>query len=107
MALLESFAESGLGGSFLTMATTHHGELKTLKYRLAVPNFDGHSMPLSRRGSVVESAYLALVVEWGGWQQMDSVLANKYLVILVSFQYEDYKDLTLTELDVYFLLQWF
>jgi len=32
MALLESFAQSGKGGSFLTMATTHHGELKTLKY---------------------------------------------------------------------------
>ncbi|XP_010442981.1 PREDICTED: uncharacterized protein LOC104725928 [Camelina sativa] len=29
MAILESFAESG---SLLTMATTHHGELKTLKY---------------------------------------------------------------------------
>lgn len=29
MALLESFAESG---AFLTIATTHHGELKTLKY---------------------------------------------------------------------------
>ncbi|XP_028551009.1 uncharacterized protein LOC110093853 isoform X2 [Dendrobium catenatum] len=29
MSLLESFAESG---SFLTIATTHHGELKTLKY---------------------------------------------------------------------------
>lgn len=29
MSLLESFAESG---SFLTLATTHHGELKTLKY---------------------------------------------------------------------------
>ncbi len=34
MALLESFAQNGAGGSFLTMATTHHGELKTLKYRL-------------------------------------------------------------------------
>jgi hypothetical protein len=33
MALLESFAQNGAGGSFLTMATTHHGELKTLKYR--------------------------------------------------------------------------
>lgn len=32
MALLESFAQSGKGGSYLTMATTHHGELKTLKY---------------------------------------------------------------------------
>ncbi|CAK9877587.1 unnamed protein product [Sphagnum jensenii] len=32
MALLESFAQNGAGGSFLTMATTHHGELKTLKY---------------------------------------------------------------------------
>nr|AAP54555.2 MutS domain V family protein, expressed [Oryza sativa Japonica Group] len=30
MSLLESFAEAG---SFLTLATTHHGELKTLKYR--------------------------------------------------------------------------
>lgn len=30
MAILESLAESG---SLLTMATTHHGELKTLKYR--------------------------------------------------------------------------
>ncbi|KAJ1294891.1 hypothetical protein BS78_01G180700 [Paspalum vaginatum] len=29
MSLLESFAEAG---SFLTLATTHHGELKTLKY---------------------------------------------------------------------------
>ncbi|XP_047320146.1 endonuclease MutS2 [Impatiens glandulifera] len=29
MSLLESFAESG---AFLTIATTHHGELKTLKY---------------------------------------------------------------------------
>ncbi|GAA0173933.1 DNA metabolism protein [Lithospermum erythrorhizon] len=29
MSLLESFAE---GGALLTMATTHHGELKTLKY---------------------------------------------------------------------------
>jgi hypothetical protein len=36
MAILESFAESG---SLLTMATTHHGELKTLKYRfLTVPD---------------------------------------------------------------------
>ncbi|KAL7003721.1 hypothetical protein U1Q18_004869 [Sarracenia purpurea var. burkii] len=32
MSLLESFAESG---PLLTMATTHHGELKTLKYRLS------------------------------------------------------------------------
>eukprot|EP00267_Zea_mays_P055683 XP_020409064.1 uncharacterized protein LOC100382240 isoform X7 [Zea mays] len=31
MSLLESFAEAG---SFLTLATTHHGELKTLKYRI-------------------------------------------------------------------------
>lgn len=31
MSLLESFAETG---SLLTVATTHHGELKTLKYRL-------------------------------------------------------------------------
>lgn len=30
MSLLESFAEAG---AFLTIATTHHGELKTLKYR--------------------------------------------------------------------------
>lgn len=30
MSLLESFAETG---SLLTIATTHHGELKTLKYR--------------------------------------------------------------------------
>lgn len=29
MSLLECFAESG---ALLTMATTHHGELKTLKY---------------------------------------------------------------------------
>lgn len=33
MALLESFAENATGGSLLTLATTHHGELKTLKYR--------------------------------------------------------------------------
>uniref|UniRef100_A0A7N0ZUY8 DNA mismatch repair proteins mutS family domain-containing protein n=1 Tax=Kalanchoe fedtschenkoi TaxID=63787 RepID=A0A7N0ZUY8_KALFE len=33
MALLESFAETGV---FLTIATTHHGELKTLKYRYYV-----------------------------------------------------------------------
>ncbi|KAL2643742.1 hypothetical protein R1flu_011329 [Riccia fluitans] len=32
MALLESFAKGGSGGSLLTFATTHHGELKTLKY---------------------------------------------------------------------------
>jgi hypothetical protein len=32
MALLQSFAERKPGGSLLTMATTHHGELKTLKY---------------------------------------------------------------------------
>ncbi|KAL3696821.1 hypothetical protein R1sor_010897 [Riccia sorocarpa] len=32
MALLESFAVGGTGGSLLTFATTHHGELKTLKY---------------------------------------------------------------------------
>ncbi|KAI3704814.1 hypothetical protein L1987_75043 [Smallanthus sonchifolius] len=31
MSLLECFAEAGVGAS-LTMATTHHGELKTLKY---------------------------------------------------------------------------
>ena len=30
MSLLESFAASG---PLLTIATTHHGELKTLKYR--------------------------------------------------------------------------
>lgn len=30
MSVLESFAEAG---AFLTIATTHHGELKTLKYR--------------------------------------------------------------------------
>ena len=30
MSLLESFAETGV---LLTIATTHHGELKTLKYR--------------------------------------------------------------------------
>lgn len=30
MSLLESFAETG---ALLTIATTHHGELKTLKYR--------------------------------------------------------------------------
>lgn len=30
MSLLESFAAEG---SYLTVATTHHGELKTLKYR--------------------------------------------------------------------------
>nr|CAD1844462.1 unnamed protein product [Ananas comosus var. bracteatus] len=33
MSLLESFAKSG---SFLTIVTTHHGELKTLKYRNSV-----------------------------------------------------------------------
>lgn len=33
MSILESFAESG---ALLTMATTHHGELKTLKYRYIV-----------------------------------------------------------------------
>lgn len=33
MALLESFSERKNGGSLLTFATTHHGELKTLKYR--------------------------------------------------------------------------
>ncbi|XP_042388931.1 endonuclease MutS2 isoform X2 [Zingiber officinale] len=32
MSILESFAEAG---SFLTIATTHHGELKTLKYSSA------------------------------------------------------------------------
>ncbi|KAG6551951.1 hypothetical protein Mapa_006568 [Marchantia paleacea] len=32
MAMLESFAQDGTGGSLLTFATTHHGELKTLKY---------------------------------------------------------------------------
>lgn len=32
MALLQSFAEQRPGGSLLTLATTHHGELKTLKY---------------------------------------------------------------------------
>ncbi|OAE24630.1 hypothetical protein AXG93_4080s1100 [Marchantia polymorpha subsp. ruderalis] len=32
MAMLESFAQGGAGGSLLTFATTHHGELKTLKY---------------------------------------------------------------------------
>lgn len=30
MSILESFAEAG---ALLTIATTHHGELKTLKYR--------------------------------------------------------------------------
>lgn len=30
MSILESFAEAG---ALLTVATTHHGELKTLKYR--------------------------------------------------------------------------
>lgn len=30
MSILEAFAESG---ALLTIATTHHGELKTLKYR--------------------------------------------------------------------------
>jgi dsDNA-specific endonuclease/ATPase MutS2 len=30
MSLLESFADSG---ALLTIATTHHGELKSLKYR--------------------------------------------------------------------------
>lgn len=30
--LLQSFAEQRPGGSLLTLATTHHGELKTLKY---------------------------------------------------------------------------
>eukprot|EP00271_Cylindrocystis_brebissonii_P005739 TRINITY_DN17967_c0_g1_i1.p1 TRINITY_DN17967_c0_g1~~TRINITY_DN17967_c0_g1_i1.p1 ORF type:complete len:343 (-),score=48.95 TRINITY_DN17967_c0_g1_i1:467-1495(-) len=33
MALLEALAERTAGGSLLTLATTHHGELKTLKYR--------------------------------------------------------------------------
>lgn len=45
MALLESFAESGKGGSFLTMATTHHGELKTLKY--SDPRFENASVEFS------------------------------------------------------------
>lgn len=33
MSLLELFAETG---ALLTIATTHHGELKTLKYRYLV-----------------------------------------------------------------------
>lgn len=44
MAILESFAESG---SLLTMATTHHGELKMLKYRFysaVLPFFLDHPM---------------------------------------------------------------
>lgn len=45
MALLESFAQSGKGGSFLTMATTHHGELKTLKY--SDPRFENASVEFS------------------------------------------------------------
>ena len=32
MSLLETFAKTG---ALLTIATTHHGELKTLKYRFA------------------------------------------------------------------------
>lgn len=36
MSLLESFARSG---ALLTIATTHHGELKTLKYRYIVACF--------------------------------------------------------------------
>ncbi|GJN19849.1 hypothetical protein PR202_gb07162 [Eleusine coracana subsp. coracana] len=41
MSLLESFAEAG---SFLTLATTHHGELKTLKYRFQL--FQTQTSPL-------------------------------------------------------------
>lgn len=33
MSLLESFAETG---ALLTIATTHHSELKTLKYRYLI-----------------------------------------------------------------------
>jgi dsDNA-specific endonuclease/ATPase MutS2 len=45
MSLLESFAEAG---SFLTLATTHHGELKTLKYRFVIFQLDSfHIMFLS------------------------------------------------------------
>lgn len=42
MALLESFAENATGGSLLTLATTHHGELKTLKY--SDPRFENASV---------------------------------------------------------------
>lgn len=43
MSLLESFAD---GGALLTIATTHHGELKSLKYRhvlniVKMQNFSG------------------------------------------------------------------
>lgn len=42
MSLLESFSEMG---ALLTIATTHHGELKTLKYRYSalislIPSID-------------------------------------------------------------------
>ncbi|KAJ7560204.1 hypothetical protein O6H91_04G118400 [Diphasiastrum complanatum] len=49
MALLESLAESDVGGSLLTVATTHHPELKMLKYRdnrfeNACMEFDEHQL---------------------------------------------------------------
>ena len=46
MVLLESFARSGKGGLFLTMATTHHEELKTFKY--SDPRFENVSLEFSK-----------------------------------------------------------
>lgn len=46
MSLLESLAESG---PLLTIATTHHGELKTLKYRYLIVFF----FPARRRYLIV------------------------------------------------------